>query len=135
VCNGEIVAGLESPESSIAAIDWITGVGAIPTVCVFRPLKGTDMEHVSPPRTADMIPVFQRCYEACMERGLPIGVAPNIDVSLVMLPEEGHYLSPRGFYVQRARLALLKKLFRGRFQRSVERAIRAWEARHGQPAA
>lgn len=30
-----------------------------------------------------------------MERGLPIGVAPNIDVSLVMLPDECRSLSPR----------------------------------------
>ncbi len=28
VTNGEIIAGLEPPESSIRAIDWITGVGA-----------------------------------------------------------------------------------------------------------
>src|SRR5207249_3401315 len=32
VCNGEIIAGLEPPASSMAAIDWISGVGAIPTV-------------------------------------------------------------------------------------------------------
>ncbi len=38
--NGEIVAGLEPPEKSIEAIDWITAVGAVPTVCVFRPLIG-----------------------------------------------------------------------------------------------
>ena len=43
VTNGEIIAGLEPPESSIRAIDWITSVGAIPTVCVFRPLVGTDL--------------------------------------------------------------------------------------------
>ena len=44
VTNGEIIAGLEPPEDSIRAIDWITSVGAIPTVCVFRPLAGTDLE-------------------------------------------------------------------------------------------
>lgn len=32
VTNGEIIAGLEPKESSIRAIDWITSVGAIPTV-------------------------------------------------------------------------------------------------------
>ncbi len=47
VTNGEIIAGLEPPESSIRAIDWITSVGAIPTVCVFRPLVGTDLEDPS----------------------------------------------------------------------------------------
>ncbi len=97
VTNGEIIAGLEPPESSIKAIDWITAQGAIPTVCVFRPLVGTDMENVAPPKTEDMVPVFRRLYEACMEKGLPIGAAPNIHVSLVMLPEECRYLSPRRY--------------------------------------
>jgi uncharacterized radical SAM superfamily protein len=92
-CNGEIIAGLESPESSIQAIDWITKAGAIPTVCVFRPLKGTDYEDVAPPKTEDMIPVFRHLYEACMEHRLPIGVAPNVKVSLVLLPEEGRYFT------------------------------------------
>lgn len=91
-CNGEIVAGLEQPESSIKAIDWITDKGAIPTVCIFRPLKGTDYQDVPPPHTEDMIPIFRHLYEACMEKKLLIGVAPNIKVSLVMLPEECKYL-------------------------------------------
>ena len=51
VTNGEIIAGLEPPESSMRAIDWITSVGAVPTVCVFRPLMGTDMEDAPSPRT------------------------------------------------------------------------------------
>jgi hypothetical protein len=97
VTNGEIIAGLEPPESSIRAIDWITSVGAIPTVCVFRPLIGTDMADAAPPRTDDLVPVFRRLYEACMERGLPIGCAPNVHVSLVLLPEECRALSSRRF--------------------------------------
>jgi hypothetical protein len=87
VTNGEIIAGLEPPESSIRAIDWITSVGAVPTVCVFRPLTGTDLEAAAPPRSEDLVPVFRRLYEACMERGLPIGCAPNVHVSLVLQPE------------------------------------------------
>lgn len=92
VVNGEIIAGLEAPESSIAAIDWLTERGAIPTVCVFRPLKGTPLEAEPPPRTGDMVPVFSRLWERCTAAGLPIGIAPNIKVSLVMLPEECRWL-------------------------------------------
>jgi hypothetical protein len=108
VTNGEIIAGLEPPESSIRAIDWIVSVGAIPTVCVFRPLVGTDMEDAPPPRTEDLVPVFRRLYEACMENGLPIGCAPGINVSLVLLPEECRSLSPRRFPLQSLKLRLLK---------------------------
>ncbi len=112
--NGEIVTGLEPPEKSIEAIDWITSVGAVPTVCVFRPLQGTDYEHVPPPRTGDLVPVFARLYEACMERRLMIGVAPNIKVSLVILPEEGRYFVEDAgrFPLARARNAALRPLFK-----------------------
>jgi len=112
--NGEIVAGLEPPEKSIEAIDWITSVGAVPTVCVFRPLKGTDYENVPPPETDELVPVFRRMYEACMEKGLMIGVAPNIKVSLVLLPEEGRYFTEnnRRFYFTRAKHALMRPLFK-----------------------
>jgi hypothetical protein len=88
VVNGEIIAGLEPPESSVAAIEWLTAHGAIPTACVFRPLRGTDMKDAAPPRAADVLPVFQALYSRCMDAGLPIGIAPNVHVSLVMLPEE-----------------------------------------------
>jgi hypothetical protein len=117
VTNGEIIAGLEPPESSMRAIDWITAAGAIPTVCVFRPLRGTDLEDAEPPRTEALVPVFRRLYEACMERRLPIGCAPNVHVSLVLLPEECRTLSPRRFPLQRAKLRALAAAFRWRFQR------------------
>ena len=130
VSNGEIVAGLEKPESSIAAIDWITSVGAIPTVCVFRPLKGTDYEDVPPPKTEEMIPVFRRLYEACMERDLPIGVAPNIHVSLVLLPEECRWLTdnPRRYWRRELKLRAMSKVFGWSYQRQVRRTIAAHEA-------
>jgi hypothetical protein len=123
VANGEIVAGLEDPQSSIRAIDWVTGVGAIPTVCVFRPLKGTDYEDVQPPKTEDMIPVFRRLYESCMEKGLPIGLAPNIHVSLVLLPEECRWFSDRPHRFWRAELKrrAMARLFRWKFRSHLRR--------------
>ena len=117
VTNGEIIAGLEPPESSIRAIDWITSVGAIPTVCVFRPLVGTNYEHLPPPRTDDMVPVFRRLYEKCMEHGLPIGVAPDIHVSLVLLPEECRSLSDKSYPMGEMKLKLLGAVARGVLRR------------------
>ncbi|MBX7186247.1 MAG: radical SAM protein [Vicinamibacteria bacterium] len=112
VTNGEIIAGLESPESSMAAIDWITSVGAIPTVCVFRPLIGTDYADVPPPKTEDMVPIFRHLYEKCMEHGLPVGAAPDIHVSLVMLPEECKSLSDKRYPVGEMKLKVLGKAVR-----------------------
>jgi uncharacterized radical SAM superfamily protein len=118
VSNGEIIAGLEPPASSMAAIDWITSVGAVPTVCVFRPLVGTDMEDAPPPETEDLVPVFRRLYEACMEKGLPIGVAPNIHVSLVLLPEECRWFldHPRKYWRRELKLKAMSALFRMQFE-------------------
>src|SRR6185436_4125164 len=123
VTNGEIIAGLEPPESSIRAIDWITSVGAVPTVCVFRPLIGTDMEDAPPPRTDDLVPVFRRLYEACMERGLPIGCAPNVHVSLVLLPEECRSLSDRRFPLQSLKLKLMGRAAKAMVARNVRAAV------------
>ncbi len=127
VANGEIIAGLEPPASSIAAIDWITSVGGVPTVCVFRPLVGTDMEDEPPPRTEDLVPVFRRLYEACMERNLPIGVAPNIHVSLVLLPEECRWFvdRPGRFFWKEMRLKAMAAAFRLRFAHEMRRTLRA----------
>jgi uncharacterized radical SAM superfamily protein len=123
VTNGEIIAGLEPPESSMRAIDWITSVGAIPTVCVFRPLVGTDLAHAEPPETEDMVPVFRRLYDACMERGLPIGCAPNVHVSLVMLPEECRMLSPRRYPVTTLKLKAMAGVFGRRFRKRLRAAV------------
>jgi uncharacterized radical SAM superfamily protein len=124
VTNGEIIAGLEPPASSIRAIDWVTSVGAIPTVCVFRPLVGTDYDHLPPPETEAMVPVFQRLYEACMERGLPIGCAPDVHVSLVLLPEEARPFSRRSYRVAETRrraLALAAGSYLRRRMRRLDR--------------
>ena len=133
VVNGEIIAGLEPATDSIAAIDWITSVGAIPTVCVFRPLQGTLYKDVRPPRTEDLVPVFARLSEACMERGLPIGLAPNVHVSLVLLPEEARWLQnrPRRFWLGELKNAVARRVVATRLRRSRRRAIE--KARNRRP--
>jgi len=90
---GEIIAGLEDPESSIAAISFLAGRGAVSTVCVFRPCIGTGLENEPPPDAAAIASVFARMYCACIEKGIPFGIAPNIRTAMVHLPEEGKWLS------------------------------------------
>jgi hypothetical protein len=94
-------------------------------VCVFRPLVGTDYAHVPPPRTDDLVPVFARLYEACMERGLPIGCAPDIHVSLVLLPEEARTLTTRRFPVAEAKRRALKTLVGWHVRRRLHRFDRS----------
>ncbi|MCC6464782.1 MAG: hypothetical protein IT463_05525 [Planctomycetes bacterium] len=119
--NGEIIAGLEPVESSLRAIDWITSHGAIPTVCVFRPVLGAAYAKRKPPRVEDMLPVFQHFYRRCMEKGLPIGIAPNVKVSLIMLPEEcrGLMPDPNAWRMKRAMLWLARGAFGAWFNQRV----------------
>ncbi len=81
-------------KSLLKAIDYIIGLGAFPTVCVFRPTMGSDMEGWSPPRYEDMLIVFRHVYEAYRRNNIPIDVTPNIEVSLVVQPGDTRYLAP-----------------------------------------
>jgi hypothetical protein len=93
-CSGEIIAGVEPLEDTLKAIDYITGIGAFPTVCIFRPTIGADMEHWPSPRYEDMLIVFRHLYEACRKNNIPMDVTPNIEVSLIVQPGDTRYLAP-----------------------------------------
>jgi hypothetical protein len=92
VVNGELIAGLEPAARSIEAVEWLTERGVVPTVCVFRPLVGTALADRPSPPTEEVLPVFQALHEACVRHGLPVGLAPGIHVSLVLLPEEARWV-------------------------------------------
>jgi hypothetical protein len=92
--SGEIIAGIEPIDNTIAAIERITSVGAFPTVCVFRPTIGSDMEDWPAPDFDDMRRVLAAVYDACRRHRVPIGLAPNIEVSLVVNPDDAAMLAP-----------------------------------------
>ena len=89
--SGEIIAGLEPIEDTLKAIDYITRIGAFPTVCIFRPLLGTDAENDAYPGVDEMRKVFQHLYYKLREHSILTGIAPNIRTSLVILPFESSY--------------------------------------------
>ena len=90
--SGEIIAGIEPIERTLEAIDLITDLGAFPTVCIFRPTIGSDMEDWPSPSYEEMRRVMAHLYEACRRHWLPIGAAPNIEVSLVVTPDDASML-------------------------------------------
>jgi hypothetical protein len=94
-CSGEIIAGVEPLEDTLRAIDYITDIGAFPTICIFRPVLGSDMEDYPSPRFEEMALVMKYMYESCIKKDIPIGLAPNIEVSLIVNPDDGRYLMPR----------------------------------------
>jgi len=122
-CSGEIIAGNEPVESTLAAIDAITAMGAFPTVCIFRPLRGSAMEGAAPPDPADMRRVMRHVWDRCRDRAIPIGLAPNIEVSLVVQPTDAAYLAV-GTWKDRmyvARNAILRRLSAPLFRRRMRR--------------
>ena len=127
--SGEIIAGVEPLEDTLRAIDEIVAVGAFPTVCVFRPTRGSAMEDHPPPDPADMRVVFRRVAEACRDAGLPVGIAPNIEVSLVVQPDDAlELLDDADFRTRlyRAKLSLMKAVASPAFRRALRpRAVSA----------
>jgi hypothetical protein len=111
--SGEIIAGLEPIEATMRGIDRIVAAGAFPTVCIFRPTIGSDLENAPPPDPGAMREVFAHLYEACRDAGLPVGILP-IEVSLVVQPEETADLVPRTLSgdAYRWKLAALRQLAR-----------------------
>jgi hypothetical protein len=53
------------------------------------------MESWPPPKYDEMRTVMLRVYEACRKNWIPIGAAPNIEVSLVVNPDDAALLAPR----------------------------------------
>jgi hypothetical protein len=120
--SGEIIAGVEPIERTLEGIDRIAALGAFPTVCIFRPTIGSDMQDWPSPSYEDMRRVMAHVYDACRRHWIPIGAAPNIEVSLVVNPDDAALLAPRtaGFYTYEAfrRLARFaaRPIFRRRMQ-------------------
>src|ERR1051326_3017584 len=110
---GEIIAGVEPIAATKRGIDRIVNAGAFPTVCIFRPTIGSEMEDVPPPDPEAMKEVFAYVYESCKRAAIPIGVLP-IEVSLVVQPEEAEALTEPSASTTRYRLRnrLLRQIAR-----------------------
>jgi hypothetical protein len=98
--SGELIAGVEPIAQTIDGIERIAGSGAFPTICIFRPTVGSQMADWPSPAYDDMRAVMAAMYDACRRHRIPIGMAPNIEVSLVVTPDDAALLAPRtaGFY-------------------------------------
>jgi hypothetical protein len=112
--SGEIIAGLESLDATKRGIDRIVDAGAFPTVCIFRPTVGSELENAPPPRVEEMREVFAYLWQAVKRAGLPVGILPGIQVSLVVQPEEAADLAPATLSsrLYEAKLSALRMLAR-----------------------
>jgi biotin synthase-like enzyme len=120
--SGEIIAGIEPIEDTLKAIDYITRVGAFPTVCIFRPIQGTDMEKWPSPTYDDMITVFKHVYECCIKYGVPVGLVPNIEVSLIVQPNDCEFLIKPSlpYYLYKTKLAMMRPIAKMLFKQQLK---------------
>lgn len=112
--SGEIIAGIEPIEDTLRAIDYITSIGAFPTVCIFRPLPGSKMENHPSPSAEEMLKVFKHLYYSMRKNNIPMGIIPNIEVSLVVNPDDTKYLVEKDlkWYLYDFELKILKVLLK-----------------------
>ena len=117
--SGEIIAGIEPISDTITGIERIASSGAFPTVCIFRPTIGSAMADWRPPEYADMRVVMAAAYDACRRHRVPIGLAPNIEVSLIVNPDDAMFLVPRtaDFYAYEAWRRMMRFVARPVFTR------------------
>jgi hypothetical protein len=120
--SGEIIAGLEPCDRTLEAIDRIASLGAFPTVCIFRPTVGSDLEDWPSPGYEEMRKVMAHAYDACRRRWIPIGAAPNIETSLVVNPDDAAMLAERtaGFYCYEAFRAVARVVSRPLFHHRLQ---------------
>ena len=123
--SGELIAGIEPIDRTIEGIDLITRAGAFPTICIFRPTIGSDMQDWEPPAYEDMRTVMAAMYDACRRHRIPIGVAPHLEVSLVVTPDDAAMLAPRdrGFYTYELGRRGVKTLARPAFRRRLRQPV------------
>ena len=120
--SGEIIAGIEPIAHTLEGIDRIAAHGAFPTVCIFRPTTDSNMEDWAPCDPREMRTVMAHVYDACRRNWIPIGAAPNIEVSLVVNPDDAALLAERdpAFYLYEAYRRLVrvaaKPIFRRRMR-------------------
>lgn len=61
--SANLIAGLEAAQSTVNGIAHLASMGAIPTIFVFVPLKGTALEDHSPPSIREMIYIYSNLKE------------------------------------------------------------------------
>lgn len=124
--SGEIIAGIEPISHTIDGIERIASSGAFPTVCIFRPTIASEMADWPSPGYDEMRAVMAAMYDACRRHWVPIGLAPNIEVSLVVNPDDAAFLAPRtaGFYTYEGWRRIMRLAARPLFNRRLAARVR-----------
>ncbi len=91
-----LIVGLEPPGSTIMGIDYLTDIGVIPILPIYRPSPGRTLR-VDPLTTEVIAPVYAHLYRTVKKKGINMHWVR--DISIVTTPLEGRFLidGGRGF--------------------------------------
>jgi hypothetical protein len=81
--------GLEPPGSTIKGIDYLTKMGVVPILPIYRPSPGKALR-IEPLTAEIIIPVYSHLYEAVRENNINMNWVR--DISLLSTPIEGKSL-------------------------------------------
>lgn len=84
-----LIVGLEPFESTIKGVDYLTSIGVIPILPVYRPRAGARLSQYRMPSTEDVAPVYGHLYTAVTAN--KINTSWVRDISVVTTPLEGRF--------------------------------------------
>ncbi len=87
----DLIVGLEAPESTIAGIDTLVGLGVLPVLSLFRPLVDTRLRDHPLPDAAAVAPIFAHLFRAV--RDARINMHWVRDLSFAVTPIEARFFA------------------------------------------
>jgi len=84
-----LIVGLEPPGSTIMGIDYLTDIGVVPILPIFRPSRERPLD-VTDLHAEVIIPVYQHLYRSLKKKGINFNWVR--DISMVTTPVEGRFL-------------------------------------------
>ncbi|MBI5971247.1 MAG: radical SAM protein [Deltaproteobacteria bacterium] len=83
--SSHLIVGLEPPGSTCQGIDFLTGIGVVPVLPIYRPTTNKALR-IDPLTTEIIIPVYKHLYKAVKTKGINLNWVR--DLSMVTTPVE-----------------------------------------------
>ncbi len=104
-----LIVGLEPPGSTIKGIDFLTGMGVVPILPIYRPSPGKALR-IEPLTAEIIIPVYRHLYKAVKKNNINMNWVR--DISLISTPIEG-----RSLVEEEGGISLFDSFYKSRFGR------------------
>lgn len=83
-----LIVGFDPKETLLEGVRALCEIGVQPMLSVFRPMAGTPLEMMLPPRLDELLEIFKRAASICERYGLRLGPScPNCQNNTLSLPE------------------------------------------------